>query len=421
MRPLALILLLLLFPAAVAAQDQPVVTVELEDETTIVGQPLIVRIKILVPTFSPAPPEFPSMEVPGVVVRLPERASGPVSEAVNGETWSGVQRSYRLYPLAPGTFEIPAQTVRVTYAEPGGIDPIAVDLEAQPIQFEATVPDGAKGLSPLIIATGFTLTQTLELPGTMDVGDAVERRIEATISGTTPILIPAILAPDTPGTLRAYTKEPRVSENEDRGVLSGQKVEAVTYLAVAPGAAQLPPVSVDWFNLETGAVETARVDGGSVEISGSPESPHERQPNWRTGMAILIGILVPILLICLFRRRIVRTAATATARWRESERYAARQVKHAIRDRDLSRTLCAVDTWSVRVGFPLPRALQDALQDVGAARFAAAPSGHQTRAWSALPGAFKTARYIALSKRRQAQTDSALPAMNPFAHPNLHG
>ncbi|MEM1005659.1 MAG: hypothetical protein AAGK26_09760, partial [Pseudomonadota bacterium] len=271
MRILALLILCWL-PAQACAQQTPLVTVEMTQTETVLGQPLTVRIKVLVPTFSPAPPEFPSLEIPGVLVRLPERASGPISEDVNGETWSGVQRSYRVYPLRPGEFEIPAQTVRITYAQEGGIDPIVVDLNTDAISFVATIPPGAENLDPMIVANGFSMTETLDPPQDFEVGDAITRTVQANIAGTTGILIPSLVGENTSITLRAYPKDPDVSDSEERGVLSGTRTETITYLGVRPGEAVLPPIAVDWFNLQTGQVETTRVDGVTFAVTGSAAS-----------------------------------------------------------------------------------------------------------------------------------------------------
>lgn len=212
------LLFLCLSAQGLYAQADPVVAAELEQTDLIVGQPITLRLKVLVPTWMPSPPDFPSPEVPGLLVRLPERASGPISESIEGETWSGVQRAYRLHPLQVGQFELPPMTVTVRYAEPGSPDPILFEADLGAITFTAVAPDG---LSPLIVAEDFALEQTLDQIQELDVGDAIERTVTARISGTTPILIPSLTPIAEDPALRAYPKEPRVTETEDRGILSG--------------------------------------------------------------------------------------------------------------------------------------------------------------------------------------------------------
>lgn len=228
------LLMLLLCPVQVLAQAtdiQPRVTIEVPPDPTIVGQPAIVRLKVLVPTYMPNPPVFPSLEQENLLVRLPDRASGPVSESVEGETWSGVQRSYRLYPLAPGTYEFAAAEVQVTFADPETNDPVQVSVPLPAVRLTVEVPDAARGLDPLIIADGFELSQEIEGDTSLQTGDALTRTLTAKITGTTPIMIPPLLPQIEDPLLRAYPNEPRLTETEDRGVLSGQRTDRVTYVA----------------------------------------------------------------------------------------------------------------------------------------------------------------------------------------------
>lgn len=410
MRFLCLVLFSLL-PVLASAQDTPTVSIELEQTETVVGQPLIVRMKVLVPTFSPSPPEFPTLEVPGLLVKLPERASGPISETVNGESWSGVQRSYRVYPLRPGTFEIPAQTVRVTYAAPGGIDPISVDLESDAIRFDATVPAEAADLSPLIIANAFSLSQTLETPETFEIGSSVTRTVEAKISGTTPILIPQLIPGDTPPTLRAYPRDPQVVDSEERGVLSGTRTETVTYLGAAPGDASLPDIEIDWFNLQSGAVETVRLEGASLvvpETNNAQATPRSRLA-W---IAVSLGCLVLVGGVFYVLRPTFHTWFTAIQlRWVSSEVYAARQVRAAIAQRNLSETYTALEDWHLHFPDAPDVPLTDALVQVGGQVYART-GNRAAPPWNSLSQQFSKLRKQVHANRKRHKKDLALPHLN---------
>ena len=402
-------------PAFAWAQDLPRLSVELQETETVVGQPLIVRIKVLVPTFSPKPPEFPSLEVPGLIVRLPERASGPISETVEGETWSGVQRSYRVYPLQSGRFEIPAQTVRVTYAEPGGIDPVAVDLSTDTIAFDATVPTGAADLSPLIVADDFSLKQTLEVVDNISVGDAVEWTVEASISGTTAVLIPPLIATTEGDALRAYPKDPRVNETEDRGVLSGQRVETTTYLAVSAGDVELPSIAIDWFNLQTDQVETAEIDGATFSISGEGMAAEDSQPDWARIALLLAGLALIVWMGPKLWPYATRSLLKLLERWRASETHASRRVRAAIRHRDLSGTYDALQDWSGHFAGISLHALDNPLRAVGGTRYGLETNAHPEAAWRDLEARFDTFRKSCIADRRQRQNQDVLPPINPLS------
>ena len=399
--------------ATAVAQEAPRLTVDLEAEETVVGQPLILRIKVLVPTWLPSPPAFPSFEVPGLLVRLPERAGGPVSERIDGETWSGVQRAYRLYPLEPGRFEIPAQSLRVTYAVEGSTEPISEDIPLAPVTFTATVPEAARGLSPLILATGFELTADVEMPEVLEVGGAAVRTLSARIEGTTPILIPSLTpGGEIPG-LRIYADEPKVSETEDRGILSGTRTERTSYLAVAEGPAELPAIRFDWFNLGTGEVETAEVPAvdlsiapGAAAVGGAAMLP------WRGLVLAVAGALCLALLLRAVWPRLTKAATRLMARWRASEVYAHRGVMAAIRKRDLGETYRAIGHWQ-RFFPDLPgKQIERGLAGVGAAQFGTGDRDGGA-GWSGLRQTYLAQRRAARRSVTQPNRGRELRALNP--------
>lgn len=397
------------------AQD-PQVSFELDSETAIVGQPLTLRIEVLVPTWMPKPAVFPNIEVPSLLVRLPERATGPISSRIDGETWSGVQRSYRLYPLAAGEFELPDGDIVVTYADPDTSDPVESRTPLPDIRFAAGVPAAARGLNPPIIAQGFALEQSIDGGTALEAGDAITRTITARIDGTTPVLIPA-LTPELAATaLRAYGKEPTVSETEDGGVLSGTRVEVTTYIGQQDGSATLPELTLDWFNLATGKVETASVPETTITVSGTalatnPPSPREIARWAGVGLLVTLGLW----LVWVFARPpLLRALAESRARYEASERAAYRRLTRALKAKALSDSLAAAEAWA-RFYPDTPDAaapVQQVLAGIGAGRFGPGQSSAATSSWTDARHAVRTTRH-ALRQASRARTLQDLPPLNP--------
>ncbi len=403
------LLFILLFPVSVFAQGNeetaPQITVEGPKEPVIVGQPAIVRIKVLVPTFMPQPPEFPSLEQQNLLVRLPERASGPVSETVNGETWSGVQRSYRVYPLIAGDITFDAQTVAVTYADPATNAPVQATVDLPPVKITAEIPGGAEGLDPLIIATGFTLEQKLEGPTEMQAGDAITRELTARISGTTPLLIPVLTPQQQSPLLRTYPKEPRISESEERGVLSGQRQEEVVYIAQQEGVAQLPEFSIDWFNLQTNQVETASVPATDLTLAPPKWQPPSLGEVLKLAAFVTIAVLAIGALWRFLSPRIRDLREARRGRYLASRRYAEDALKTAVQDHDLNANYTALELWRSRGGNSKnAKKLEDCLTRIGAARY----SGRdQSEDWSSALQSLTSLRDAT------ARDKDALPPLNP--------
>ncbi|SLN45784.1 hypothetical protein ROA7450_02227 [Roseovarius albus] len=409
-----LIALALIWLAGIAvAQDEPQLSVEFETDTVTVGQPVVLRMKVLVPTWMLAPPEFPALDQPGLLIRLPERATSPISETVKGETWSGVQRSYRIYPLQAGSFSLPPANILVTYPKPGETDPTQVKLPLEPVTFTAQVPAGAEELDPLIIAESFTLEQTLDTPNDLHPGDAVTRVLTAQITGTTPIMIPSLTPEFTGDAARAYPEDPVVRDTEERGHLSGSRVEETTYLATGPGTMTLPPVKLDWFNTETNAVETINIGGAEIKVTGTAgPTGKEHWFNWQFGLAIAAIVLIVLAIVRSLTPHLRRAIQSARNRWLESEAYAHRNVLQAIRTRDLGTTYIALSHWrSFYTGASVDK-IEVALADIGLSIFsqhtrtASAPSD-----WSELERAYKVLRKE--SCRRARARPQNLQPLNP--------
>jgi len=426
MRGLFIAVLALLIPLGARAEGEPRLSVELAEGDIIVGQPLTLRMKLLVPSWMPKPPVWPTLEVPSLLVRLPERASTPVSETIDGDTWSGISRAYRLYPLEVGGYEIPGQSLIVTYADPGKPDPIQSEMALEPIRFEAVLPKGAEGLDPPIVANGLTLEQQIEGGPDLATGDAVTRIVTASIKGTTPILLPALLpdltpvdGPD-PAPLRAYPKEPVVAQSEQRGVLSGSRTETTTYVAQGGGSVKLAPIIVNWFNLDSGKVETAELVGATLSITAPPPPPPGLvdYARWGAmGLAILGGLWGIIRFVMPHLRR---RGMQLRLRWHKSGPYARIRVRRAMRARDLNATMGALQHWSGFCPDPDPQArdrLCAAMAHVGAARYGPDEGGYADTGWSEAERTFGS--LCRTSRNRSAR--ETLPGLNPSSDQGLVG
>lgn len=402
--------------------DTPIVRAEIAEDSVAVGQPVVFRVTILVPTWMPSPPEFPSFEIPNMIVRLPERASGPVSERVNGETWSGVSRAYRLYPMVAGNFVLPQQVLRLTYADPETSDPIRAEMTIPALGLTATVPEGAENLDPLIVAESLELEQVFDGPkDVLAEGEAVKRKVTARIKGSSALFIPPLIPELENVAAQAYADEAIIKETEDRGVLSGQRSETVTYVARFGGNLELPEISFEWFNIKSGKVETATLNGAVYAIDApAPERVPLLTP--RQIALVMAGVLALALVGWALHRwawpLVHAGLRTRKQRHLASEVYAADQVKKAIRAHDLHRVAATLTLWEARLptsATPQDVALETALLRAGAARYRSAQNGAEPAAdWPDVTRAFDKARKARLDARRREKRVSALPPLNPF-------
>lgn len=409
-------------PVLAGAQQpiQPVVRMGLDKESAVPGQPIILRVTVLAPTWLPKAPVFPSFEAPDIIVRLPSRASHPTSERVGGETWFGVTRAYRLYPMTVGRFRVPAQPLSVTFADPDTRAPVTVELRTEEIRFAGTAPQGAEDLDPFIAAEVLTLEQTIEgEPDKLEPGAAITRSVTARVTGTSPIFLPPLIPPFMAEGISAYPKEPVVTEKAERGVVAGERVESVTYVAEAGGRHTVPAIRLRWFNLNTRQVETTETPGFAL-VSRGP-LPTRRSPlDWRAVMAWAVG---GVLLVVLVGTTAIRRWPSISA-WRQrrheaylgSEAFAFAQAKAALRNHKFGEAVRAVAVWSGRLPYAAKAEqtrLSEALAHLGARFYGRAPQPPANRQWSETLTALRIARRERLAASSAARANHGLPSLNP--------
>lgn len=421
-----LVLFLILFAPLSWAQDvsEPLVRTSLEEDTAIPGQPVIYRVTILVPTWIPKPPVFPSFETPNVIVRLPSRASTPVSETIRGETWSGVSRAYRLYPMIPGAFQIPGGEIRVTYADSETRQPVVSDIQVSGIKITGKAPAGSEDLSPFLASQSLALDRTIDGdPATLEAGDALTVTTSIKLTGVSPIFAPEVgFGPSIDG-LAVYPKSPVVEERENRGSLSGTRTETAVLVAENAGTYQIPEANLSWFNLGSGKIETATVPAIDLTVSGPPASPqpYETPADWRTIFTFALGL---VLLACLLVLLWFKLAPTVKRTWHdlksrilESEWYAHSQFQRAVRNRNYYEALQSGLLWKERLNADTAdwAAIEKASHSLGLGLFGSKEQHKKKadkKAWHALSNTAKTVRRRIL-KARKAKAETSLPPLNP--------
>ncbi|SDW07693.1 Oxygen tolerance [Albimonas donghaensis] len=430
-------------PAAAAetAPTRPILRLDLDAAEAVPGQPLTLRLTVLVPTFMPRPPDWPDFEAPNLLVRLPGRATSPVSERVGAETWSGVSRRWRIAPMIPGDIPVPAQEVRVTWSDPDGGEDLTADLPVDAVTFRGVVPEGAEGLDPFIAASGLRLERLVEPAGDaagadpdapgqgMAPGDSVTVTLTATVEGVSPIFLPTLAPPAAIPGLAAYPDPPQVSETDGRDGPGGARVERMSLVAEGGGAGELPAVTLRWFDLDAGEVREATVPAVPLSVDGPPARAAAAPRDWASlavrGAAALAGLALLVGLARLAGPPLGRSLAARRAGRLASEAHAWAGLRRVVAARDHAALRPVLDLWAGRVAGADPRrdpAVSAALLQLGAARYGAAEGGAKGRAkggaeeaeaaaWAALAAALPAAR-------RQGRDGgggdaAALPPLNP--------
>jgi hypothetical protein len=350
----ALLLCIFWCVLANAAEQLPIVTVEVKPAQVLVGQPVQLRVTVLVPTWFANPSIYPSFELANTVTRLPPDSSFSTREQVAGEWWSGIARDYEIHPQLAAQYQVSGQTIRVNYAHPETRKSTAVDIAVPDIAFSALVPTGAEFLEPFLAGTKGTIEA--DINGDLDdlqSGDAIVLTVTASLRGTPVMFLPSLIPQTDQAGLRAYAKEPVLQDGDE-----AKRIETVTYILEGGGEFELPTLELKWWDTNTNSIERATTAPLTLYVKGAPFEanvpvPAATAPPWVSIIGAAAVLVLAVLTIGFLRKGWTRFSVWMVGKQTQrqaSEPYAFRQLMQSVtqcNDHDVDRWL---SIWLNRLG-----------------------------------------------------------------------
>ena len=128
------------------------------------------------------------------------------------------------------------------------------------------MPPGAEGLATVITTPGADRERDLETrAGQGEAGRRVHAHGDGTREGRAGhgAAADALGAPEG---VRVYTAAPAVTDSSDRGEVTGQRVEPVTYVCEKPGTYRLPGLTLTWWDLGEKKLKRVRLPSRLLEV-----------------------------------------------------------------------------------------------------------------------------------------------------------
>lgn len=332
------------------AQTEPFVEVTITPETVSVSESLNMNVTVFVPTWFKGAPQFPSFEIPNAITRLPPNSSYPGNKRIEGKTWSSITRKYKISPLEGANYRLPAQSIKVSYSNPETNDSIPSDIPLPIITFQATVPVGAESIDPYIAGTSFTLDRQIsDKIGELKAGDAITIKHQAKLKGLPSIFIPTLLNDlNIPG-VSIYPNSAELEEDEKEAI----RTEEITLVFDSGGTFTLPPISFQWWNLTDQKVETATLDAMSFVVTGntSPSivfNDHTKE-KWYVYLALCTIFGALVIGFKKLRDPIARKIKSSQTKYRETEKFAYKQLCLALHDNDNTHSHQCLLVWTNRI------------------------------------------------------------------------
>jgi hypothetical protein len=352
MKPLVKIFIALsLFYSAGLFAQQVVLRTAVSPEEVWTGQKTVLTVDVLVDGGWAQIKKFDLASPDGVFMRQMETQGTRISEAIDGIDYTGQRYELMLFSRADGVIEIPAFPVDVevkTWGAGGGTS--IQQLQTPATSFIAKVPADAQGLPGLVSTTNMSADQSW-VPESIELqtGDVIQRTINLQAVDVLGMLLTPVSFPRVDG-VGVYQKEPTVADTYNRGELSGTREEAVSYVFEKPGLAEIPAVTLYWWNLSSETLEKITLDGLKVQVLPSTSTTDAESSQLdagnRTYQWLLAGAFLCItVLVVLYRKRIMNAWASYAAKRQESEPMVFKRLLKSLRSRDAGSSLRDLMRW----------------------------------------------------------------------------
>jgi len=271
------LLCLLLTVALLRAADAPAVRIRAEldtKETVLVGQRLTLTVTLLAVGYYDGPTTFDLPSVSGLLILPPAGHAIVGNETIDGVTYTTQSHELSLIARRAGDFTLPALTVHYSVkTEPLAKQGTPGELKTDALTFKITTPPGAEKIGQLISARGLTAEEKWSPAptATAHTGDAFVRTITFRADDVPGMAFPPFTVEKIPG-LGIYPKPPQVTDHEDRGTLTGKRVETISYVCEQPGRLVIPAARFTWWDLESQSLRTVDFPAHTLEIALDPAS-----------------------------------------------------------------------------------------------------------------------------------------------------
>lgn len=268
--------------AQLALLAQPVfadviVRSDIQPETPLVGQQVILKVDVLSEKGWAKVSRFGDFEIPDSYVKLIDSQGVRLTETLDGKEVTGQQYEFFIYPQTDGEINIPVIPLEVTiqtYGSDAGTSVTNTEIPSK--SFSARYPENMNSPEGVVSTSQLKVSQSWSADFSdndntekYQVGDAIKRSIFMEAADI-PGMAFSPLNFTSPDGVRIYQDQAEVDDIVVRGSLTGKRAEHVTYVFQAKGRVVIPDIEVQWWNIETGKAENIVLQGKQLEIQSAP-------------------------------------------------------------------------------------------------------------------------------------------------------
>jgi hypothetical protein len=363
---LMLVLLTTLLPVALNANDDLQGEVRFqpaEQDLHWVGQELELQLELWTDGFSFSDQLFVLPEVKGAYLLQPDSTTVKLNEDRNGVQWQGLRYQLLLYPQREGRLEVPSFDISFAARAGFGTEPAQFRYRTEPLLIEARLPPGVTPGSLLVTTSSFTMESSwdpdsaIEGLAELKVGDAITLSVTRSAEDVPGMIFEPLPEIVIDG-LAVYPKTPKVNDQVDRGSLTGERVDSVTFVCQREGSYRIPEFRFQWWDPRREVLSENRVESLELNVIANPAyavgagrsaASGVFQLSWSRLLAILAGLVVLVFAGRIGLIRLKGYLQQRRASREAGEAWAFRQVGKACESGNAGQAYNAITLWLGRV------------------------------------------------------------------------
>jgi hypothetical protein len=272
-----LMLALLMLPTPAAAQVSLQGEIRFRaatDSPGWVGQERQLHLELWSTGFRFGEQQFLVPEVAGGFLLQADASTVKLSETRAGEAWQGLRYTLLLYPQRAGRVEVPPFDVHFSASAGFGTEAAPFHFRTGPLAVESRLPPGA-GPGLLVTTSNFSVRAAWsrsppeEGPLDLRVGDALTLEVVRQARDVPAMVLPPLAVGQVSG-LALYPARPRVSDTVNRGTLTGERHDAITFVCEREGRIEIPALSFQWWDPDREVLREESIPAQVLEVAANP-------------------------------------------------------------------------------------------------------------------------------------------------------
>lgn len=252
------------------AQNAPFASISVNKNEVYVGEPIQIVVTAYTPTYFTAPANFENVKISGAFTVFFK--SEPTSNTFNRKRFSGIKRTYNVFPYESKNLTIPPFIIHVTTPGPeGGYKGAEMTLRSRERKIAVKdVPDNFKP-NEWLVANNLRMSERWS-NNTKDVkvGDVISRTVERTVYGTVAELIHPIDWDSLPNVSQYPARSSIENIKADR-TISAKRTEGVRYLFEKEGIYNIPEKEITWWNPVQNRLYKKTLSGITITVKPNPD------------------------------------------------------------------------------------------------------------------------------------------------------